>query len=73
MDLQYSRGLLTYIVGINYLMIIQRSEVISANYILSVSECEFVFLVIMLQLVRLESLQAYRYYALLTYCMIKAV
>lgn len=52
MDLQYSRGLLTYIVGINYLMIIQGSEVISANYILSVSECEFVFLVIMLQLLK---------------------
>lgn len=52
LSLQYSRSLLTYIIGINYLMIIQRSEDISANYILSVSECEFVLLVLMLWLVK---------------------
>lgn len=74
LDLQYSRTLLTYIVGINYLMITQGSEVVSGNYTLSVSECEFVLLLIMLWLVKdLKACKRTCYYALLTYCIIKAV
>lgn len=74
LDLQYIRTLLTYIVGINYLMITQGSEVVSANYTLSVSEYEFVLLLIMLWLVKdLKACKHTCYYALLTYGIIKAV
>lgn len=74
LDLQYRRALLTYIVGINYLMITQGSEVVSANYTLSVSECEFVLLLTMLWLVKdLNASKHTHYCALLSYCIIRAI
>jgi len=54
-------------------MTIQGSEDVSANYILSVSECEFVLLVIMLQLVKDLKAGKHTVIMLLTYCIIKAV